>query len=351
VSGKLENEKNILRVLSGDTVSSPPVWLMRQAGRFLPEYRAIRKNVPSFLDLCYTPELAIEVTLQPIRRFGFDAAILFSDILVVPDGLGQNVWFAEGEGPKLTPIRRVSDIDALQLEALHETVSPVYETVRGLRQKLPSETTLIGFAGAPWTVATYMIEGGSSKDFFEVKKWAYADPVGFGRLIDVLVEATASYLIEQVNAGAEVVQLFDSWAGVLPEDMFRRWVIEPTIDLVAKIRVVHPDIPIIGFPKGAGLNYRAYAAETGVTALGLDTSISGSWAAKLGLPVQGNLDPGYLLAGGDAMVKGARRVMDGFGNAPFIFNLGHGVNKDTPTEHVSELVAAVRSWSPGFGSA
>ena len=258
---KLENEKNILQVLSGDTVSSPPVWLMRQAGRFLPEYRAIRKNVPSFLDLCYTPELAIEVTLQPIRRFGFDAAILFSDILVVPHGLGQNVWFVEGEGPKLTPIRRISDIDALQPEALHETVSPVYETVRGLRQKLPSETTLIGFAGAPWTVATYMIEGGSSKDFFQVKKWAYADPVGFGRLIDVLVEATAAYLIEQVNAGAEVVQLFDSWAGVLPEDMFRRWVIEPTIDLVAKIRVVHPDIPIIGFPKGAGLNYRAYAAE------------------------------------------------------------------------------------------
>jgi uroporphyrinogen decarboxylase len=350
VPNELQSNKKILQVLAGEPISPPPVWLMRQAGRFLPEYRALRADVPSFLDLCYTPELAIEVTLQPIRRFGFDAAILFSDILVVPHGLGQNVWFAEGEGPKLTPLKHARDIDALRPEAIHETVAPVYETVRGLKKALPSETTLIGFAGAPWTVATYMVEGGGSKDFFEVKKWAYADPKGFGRLMDVLVDATAAYLIEQVNAGAEVVQLFDSWAGVLPEDMFRRWVIEPTINLVAKFRAAHPDTPIIGFPRGAGLNYRLYAAETGVTALGLDTSVSGAWASKLGLPVQGNLDPTYLLTGGDAMLEAARKVMDGFGAAPFIFNLGHGVNKDTPPEHVGELVAAIRSWTPESGA-
>ena len=348
-SNDMLGKKSILQVLSGDRSSPPPIWLMRQAGRFLPEYRALRADVPSFLDLCYTPDLAVEVTLQPIRRFGFDAAILFSDILVVPHGLGQNVWFAEGEGPKLTPVRSVGDIDKLRPEAIHDTVAPVYETVRGLTKALPRETTLIGFAGAPWTVATYMVEGGSSKDFFEVKKWAYSDPDGFSRLIDVLVDATAAYLIEQVNAGAEVVQLFDSWAGVLPEEMFRRWVIEPTAQLVSRFRAVHSETPIIGFPRGAGLNYSAYAKETGVTALGLDTSVSGAWASGLGLPVQGNLDPAYLLTGGSAMISAAQAVMRGFGDAPFIFNLGHGVNKDTPPEHVGELVAAVRSWGPQKG--
>jgi uroporphyrinogen decarboxylase len=344
------SNKRILKVLSGERTTPPPMWLMRQAGRFLPEYRALRADVPSFLDLCYTPDLAVEVTMQPIRRFGFDAAILFSDILVVPHGLGQDVWFAEGEGPKLTPIRDSNAIDKLRPDAIHDTVSPVYDTVRGLTKALPRETTLIGFAGAPWTVATYMVEGGSSKEFFEVKKWAYADPVGFGRLIDVLVEATASYLIEQVNAGAEVVQLFDSWAGVLPAGMFRRWVIEPTIQLVSLFRAVHPETPIIGFPRGAGLNYRSYAAETGVTALGLDTMVSGAWAARLGLPVQGNLDPAYLLTGGDKMVSAVHEILQGFGDTPFIFNLGHGVNKDTPPEHVGELVAAVRSWNPENGA-
>lgn len=336
--------KPMLSALSGEAAKTPPLWLMRQAGRFLPEYRAIRADVPSFLDMCYTPDLATEVTLQPIRRFGFDAAILFSDILVVPDALGQEVWFAEGEGPKLVPLRNSADIDRLQPDAIHETLSPVYQTVRNLSKALPSETTLIGFAGAPWTVATYMIEGGSSRDFFIAKSWAYSEPERFQALIDILVDATAQYLIEQVNAGAEVVQLFDSWAGVLPEKMFRRWVIEPTTRLTALFRAIHPDIPIIGFPRGAGLNYEAYAAETGVTAIGLDTTISGAWATQFGLPVQGNLDPAYILCGGESMVAAARRVMDSFGDAPFIFNLGHGVNKDTPPEHVTELVATVRSW-------
>ncbi|MGY8959685.1 MAG: uroporphyrinogen decarboxylase [Alphaproteobacteria bacterium] len=337
--------KLMLRALSGEVLDSPPLWLMRQAGRFLPEYRAIRKDVPSFLDLCYTPELATEVTLQPIRRFGFDAAILFSDILVVPHGIGQEVWFEEGEGPKLTALRDASDIDRLRPGAIHDTVGPVYQTVRNLSKALPKETTLIGFAGAPWTVATYMIEGGSSRDFFKAKSWAYSEPERFQKLMDILVEATAAYLIEQANAGAEVVQLFDSWAGVLPKQMFERWVTAPTTRLVELFRDAHPDIPIIGFPRGAGLNYESYAEKTGVTAIGLDTTISGSWATQLGLPVQGNLDPTYLLTGGEAMVAATREILDGYGDGPFIFNLGHGVNKDTPPEHVAELVSTVRSWT------
>jgi uroporphyrinogen decarboxylase len=335
----------MLRALAGETLNPPPLWLMRQAGRYLPEYRKLRAGAGSFLELCFTPDLAVEVTLQPIRRFAFDAAILFSDILVVPHALGQALSFREGEGPVLAPVRTADDVARLRPEGLHETLAPVYETVRRLAVALPDGVALIGFAGAPWTVATYMVEGGTSRDFHHAKLWAYRDPAGFARLIDRLVDATTGYLLRQVEAGAEILQLFDSWAGVLPEAQFGRWVIEPTRRIVSAVRGVHPDIPIIGFPRGAGALYPRYFTETGVTAVSLDTAVPAGWAREalqaIG-PVQGNLDPLALVAGGDAMAKATADILASFGSGPFIFNLGHGIVPETPPEHVAELIALVR---------
>lgn len=321
---------------------------MRQAGRYLPEYRAIREQVSGFLALCYTPELAAEATLQPIRRFGLDAAILFSDILVVPHALGQEVRFVEGEGPRLDPVRDAAGAARLSPDALrseNSLLEPVYEAVGRVRGALPDETTLIGFAGAPWTVATYMVEGGASRDFHNIKRWALGDPDGFQVLIDTVAEGTIDHLSRQAKAGAEAVQLFDSHAGVLPDCVFERWVIEPTKRIVAALRQTHPDLPIIGFPRGAGLRCAAYADATGVTAVGLDSAASLAWAktaVQTRVPVQGNLDPAYLLVGGDAMRAATNHILDALSDGPFVFNLGHGVVKETPPAHVADLVAHIR---------
>lgn len=337
--------KPLLRVLRGECVNPPPIWLMRQAGRYLPEYRELRQRVPGFLDLCFNPALAAEATLQPIRRYALDAAILFSDILVVAYGLGRPVSFREGEGPVLDPLRSAAELSALLLDGFDERVAPVYETVRRVATVLSSSTTLIGFAGAPWTVATYMVEGGTSRDFATVRRWALGAPESFAELIDRVTEATIRYLAAQIAAGAEAVQLFDSWAGVLPEHAFRRWVIEPTRRIVAALKETAPRVPVIGFPRGAGLMYRAYFAETGVSALGLDAMVPLAIARKalqpMG-PLQGNLDPLLVVIGGEAMEKAALEVLQALRDGPFIFNLGHGLVPETPPEHVGALVELVR---------
>ncbi|CAA7622831.1 Uroporphyrinogen decarboxylase [Magnetospirillum sp. LM-5] len=339
--------KPFLRALAGETILPPPFWLMRQAGRYLPEYRATRAQAGSFLDLCYNPELAVEVTLQPLRRYGFDAAILFSDILVVPDGLGQDVAFREGEGPVLTPIRSARDLDGLDISGLHQRLDPVYRTVKGLSSAIPSSTALIGFSGAPWTVATYMIEGGGSKDFQEAKRLMWGQPEVFARLMDLLVEATGQYLIRQIDAGAEAIQIFDTWAGALPEPEFRRWVIEPARKLVERIRAERPGIPVIGFPRGAGMLYQAYVKETKVSGVSLDSSVPLDWAAETLQPhctVQGNLDPILLVTGGEALDGGIDRVLKSLSKGPFIFNLGHGIIPPTPPENVARLAERVKSF-------
>ncbi|HYG84705.1 MAG TPA: uroporphyrinogen decarboxylase [Azospirillum sp.] len=339
----------MLTALKGKTCQHPPFWLMRQAGRYLPEYREVRAKAGSFLDLCYNPELATEVTLQPIRRYGMDAAILFSDILVVPHALGQKLDYLEGEGPKLDPVRSADALKRLSRDTFHEVLAPVYETVRRLSKALPPEVTLIGFAGSPWTVASYMVEGGGTKEFAHIKTWAYTDPAGFGALIDLLVEVTADYLITQIEAGAEAVQLFDSWAGVLPAGAFRRYVIEPTRRIVALVKARYPNVPVIGFPRGAGLLYEDYVSESGVDAVGLDTTVPPAWAARnlqTRLPVQGNLDPILLVAGGDAMRTAVEEILEVLAGRPFVFNLGHGITQQTPPEHVAELARILKTW-PG----
>lgn len=342
------NKKLLLRALAGDILVRPPVWLMRQAGRYLPEYRAVRAGGGSFLDLCYTPELAAEVTLQPIRRFGLDAAILFSDILVIPDALGQSVRFEENIGPVLGPcIRESSDLDILKPEMADERLQPVYETVGLLRQKLPPEVCLIGFAGAPWTVATYMVAGEGSRDQVLARLWAYRDPEGFAELIFILVRATADYLIGQIKAGAEVLQIFDTWAGSLPEMEFWKWCIEPTRAMVKLIRKEFPQIPIIGFPRGAGPCYRAYIQETGVNGVSVDSALPLHYAKEYLQPhtvIQGNLDPLLVVTGGKAMLNEAERILRLMGNRRFIFNLGHGIVPETPPENVGELVRFIQQW-------
>lgn len=338
--------KTLLRALAGERLEVPPVWLMRQAGRYLPEYRALRAEAGSFLDLCYTPSFATEVTLQPIRRFGFDGAILFSDILVVPHALGQKLWFQEGEGPKLEPLEGAKDLARLSLEPLHGHLAPVYETLDRLSSALPAETTLIGFAGAPWTLASYMIEGGSSKDFRTAKTWAYADPEGFQALIDLLVVATARYLIRQVEAGAEALQVFDSWAGVWPEEHFRRWCLRPMTEIVRRVKAAHPEVPVILFPRQAGPLYREVAETAGCQAVSLDTTVPRAWAAETlqdKVTLQGNLDPILLVAGGQALEEGARAILEALGRGPFVFNLGHGIVPQTPPENVAKLLDIVRS--------
>ena len=327
--------KRLLRVLAGKTLERPPWWLMRQAGRYLPEYRALRERAGDFVTLCLTPQFAAEVTLQPVRRFGMDAAILFSDILLVPKAFGQQLSF-ENDGPKLVPLSKVGQLRPLNLGML----APVGEAIGRVRASLSGETTLIGFAGAPWTVATYMVEGGTSRDFHRVKALAYGDSLAFSALIEEIEDATFAFLALQIEAGVEVVQLFDSWAGVLSANEFHRWVIAPTKRLVAKLKQQFPKIPVIGFPRGAGLNYERYAIETGTDAIGLDTMMPAVYAREnlqTQTAVQGNLDPVLLRIGGEQMRQAVIELLQELGAGPYIFNLGHGVLPDTPPEHVAEL--------------
>lgn len=334
----------LLDTLNGQTVSPPPVWLMRQAGRYLPEYREVRKQAGSFVDLCLNPELACEVTMQPIRRYGFDAAILFSDILIVPYGVGRRLEFQEGRGPVLDPIESRDEIPAFDAEAFNARVGNVYETVARLRDALAPEVALIGFAGSPWTVASYMVEGGSSKDFAKLKTWAFARPVEFQALIDLLVDATVEYLDRQVAAGAQVVKLFDSWAGAAPETVFQRAVVAPTAEIVRRLKARHPDVKVIGFARGAGAMTRGYADATGIDGLALDSTVPLAMACALQAdrPVQGNLDPMALVAGGDALKAETDRILEALSGGPFIFNLGHGIVPQTPPEHVTALLKQIR---------
>jgi uroporphyrinogen decarboxylase len=319
---------------------------MRQAGRYLPEYRAVRERAGGFLELCYAPELACEVTLQPIRRFGLDAAILFADILVVPDALGQNVEFLEGEGPRLEPVRSQMDLARLNADATRPKFARVFETVARVRNELPRDTALIGFCGAPWTVATYMVGGQGSADQAEARLWAYRDGQGLQRLIDLLVETSVEYLSGQVAAGADVVQIFDSWAGSLPDAEFERWVVTPTKTMVARLKQRHPQVAVIGFPRGAGARALGYAAETGVDGVGCDTAMPLAFmAGELSRKkvVQGNLDPLLLVAGGEAMEHRVAEILAAMTGKRFIFNLGHGIVPQTPPENVARLVELVRS--------
>ncbi|HEX3993821.1 MAG TPA: uroporphyrinogen decarboxylase [Acetobacteraceae bacterium] len=337
--------KPLLNALAGQSSAIPPIWLMRQAGRYLPEYRAIRQEVASFMELCLNPALAAEVTLQPIRRFGFDAAILFSDILVVPYALGQRVWFEGGEGPQLDALAEPSAVKRLATEIDHGKLAPIYETIARVKQDLPPAVTLLGFCGAPWTVATYMIAGRGTSDQRPARLFAYQHPDAFTGLIDRLVEASASYLVRQFDAGVDAVQIFDTWAGVLPDDEFRKWCIMPTAKIVAAVRQHIPAARIIGFPRGAGTRLEAYAEGIPVDAVGLDWMIDPGFARQRiqrKRTVQGNLDPLALLAGGAALDHGIEAIVETFGQGPFIFNLGHGVLPDTPIAHVERLVARVR---------
>ena len=344
------NAKPLLRVLAGEPVWPPPLWLMRQAGRYLPEYREIRARAGDFIALCTAPELAAEVTLQPIRRYGFDAAILFSDILMVPWGLGHGLRFAEGEGPVLPKLRDAAGVDALDIGRMVREIAPILETVRRVRAGLDREgfdqTTLIGFAGSPFTVACYMVEGGGSKDFAATRQLAYADPALFARLIDLLADATIQYLNAQIEAGAETVMLFDSWAGVLSPSLFRSHVIAPTARIVAALRERFPSVPIIGFPRLAGPMLAEYARATGVNAVAMDTATDPAQAARVvpdAIAIQGNLDPMALLAGGEALASETRSILSAMRGRPAIFNLGHGIVPQTPPEHVKQLVGLVRA--------
>ena len=338
----------LLDTLRGTNASRRPIWLMRQAGRYLPEYRALRAEKGGFLALVYDSEAAAEITLQPIRRFGFDGAILFSDILIVPYAMGQDLEFLTGEGPRLSP--RLVDTALNALSAVPERLEPIYATVTRVRAALGPGRTLLGFAGSPWTVATYMVNGEGSRDQHAARAMAYRDPEAFQAIVDEIVRVTVDYLAGQVRAGVEAVQLFDSWAGSLAPSEFERWVIAPNAAIVEQLRALFPDLPIIGFPKGAGEKLPAYARETGVDALGLDETIDPLWAATAlppGMPVQGNLDPLLLLAGGAELEKQTLRILDAFADRPHVFNLGHGIGQETPLEHVEQLLAVVRGWSRG----
>jgi len=337
-------DKPLLAVLHGERRDPAPAWMMRQAGRYLPEYRALREEKGSFLNLVYDSEAAAEITLQPLKRFaGLDAAILFSDILIVPFAIGQNLSFVTGEGPRLTPPLTGAALD--QVMAYPARFEPIYDTVRKVKAALPRGKTLIGFAGSPWTVATYMVAGQGSREQAEARRLAYSDPAKFGEIIGRIEEFTLEYLSGQVAAGVDALQLFDSWAGSLSPAQFEQWVIAPTARLVSTLKERHPQVPIIGFPKGAGGKIAAYARETNVSALGLDETVDPVWAAKElpgELPVQGNLDPLALIAGGDALQAAVTRILDAFAGRPHIFNLGHGILQDTPIAHVEQLMALVK---------
>ncbi len=337
--------KPLLRALQGEAVRPIPYWLMRQAGRYLPEYRALRERAGSFLDLCYAPALAAEATLQPIKRFGMDGAILFSDILLVPQALGQKLWFETTGGPKLSALRNDSDVEELHFDNFDQTLAPVYAAIRTIVGQLPQATTLLGFAGAPWTVATYMIEGGSSRDFAKILGWAARSDGRFDEIIAKLVEATARHLSAEVSAGVEAVQIFDTWAGIVPESAFERLVIKPTRQIVERLHRDHPHVPVIGFPRGIGKRYRQYFAETGITALSIDakTSLDEACALQSLGAVQGNLDPKILVAGGKVFEDSVQRILDQLGGGPFVFNLGHGVVPETPPDHVARLGELIRA--------
>ena len=339
-----QSKKPLLAVLRGERRDPVPMWMMRQAGRYLPEYRELRQDKGSFLNLVYDPDAAAEITLQPLKRFPqLDAAILFSDILIVPFAIGQNLTFITGEGPRLTPPLAGGGLE--ELTRYPARLDPIYETVRKVRAALDPDKTLIGFAGSPWTVATYMIAGQGSRDQAEARRLAYEDGGSFGEIIARIEEVTLDYLSRQVEAGAEALQLFDSWAGSLSPAQFEHWVIAPTARLVTALKQRHPEVPVIGFPKGAGGKLAAYARETGVNALGLDETVDPLWAARElppELPLQGNLDPLALVAGGESLDTAVARVLDAFAGRPHIFNLGHGILQDTPIVHVEQLIALVK---------
>jgi uroporphyrinogen decarboxylase len=341
---KTQADKPLLSVLRGERRDPPPVWMMRQAGRYLPEYRRLREDKGSFLDLVYDSDAAAEITLQPLKRFAeIDAAILFSDILIVPFAIGQNLSFVAGEGPRLTPPLIQARLD--DLTAYPARLEPIYETVRKVKAQLDPSKTLIGFAGSPWTVATYMVAGQGSREHAEARRLAYADPELFGEIIARIETVTLGYLSGQIEAGVDAVQLFDSWAGSLSPAQFERWVIAPTARLVSQLRKRHPRVPVIGFPKGAGGKLKAYVRETKVSAVGLDETVDPVWAARelpQSLPLQGNLDPLALAAGGEALRSGVRHILDAFAGRPHIFNLGHGILQDTPIANVEELLRQVK---------
>jgi uroporphyrinogen decarboxylase len=353
-SGTAPARKLLLRALAGERTERPPVWLMRQAGRYLPEYHKVRDAAGGMVGLCTTPEHAVEVTLQPLRRFPLDAAIVFADLPQVAAALGQTLDYRAGEGPVLTPpVRSTADIaEFLSASRLHEELAPVYETVRRLTRALPADVALIGYAGAPWTIATYMVEGrgGAASEHSVVKQWALGDPDGFQPLIDLLTTAVIQFLSRQIEAGAEAVQLFDTWAGVLPDALFDRWCVKPVAAVVRALKERYPQVPVIAFPRGAGLSYDGFAEATGADCIGLDSTVPLAWAAQklqrgLGRCVQGNLDPHLLIAGGPALHAGTERILRGLGGGPFVFNLGHGIAKTTPIAHVSAVVEQVRGWS------
>lgn len=343
----MAEQKTILRALAGEALPTPPIWMMRQAGRYLPEYRATRAQAGDFLSLCYNSELAAEVTLQPIRRYGFDASILFADILLLPQALGADLWFVTGEGPRLSTIQSQADFDVLKpADAVHETLNPIYETVRILRRELPSETTLIGFAGAPWTVATYMIAGRGTPDQAPAHALKDENPKLFQQIIDLLIEGTVTYLSEQIKAGAEVVKLFDSWAGSLKGDDFDRYALEPAKRIIAALKELHPETPIIAFPRGAGERYAGFAKATGADCVAFDDAVSAEWVAANVQPdgcVQGNLKSSHMVTGGDALVSETQRIVKALQGGPHIFNLGHGITPDADPENVQLMIDTVRS--------
>jgi uroporphyrinogen decarboxylase len=335
--------KPLLSVLNGTKTDTLPLWLMRQAGRYLPEYRALRAEKGGFLELVHDSAAAAEVTLQPIRRFGFDGAILFSDILVIPHALGQDLWFETGEGPRLAP--KLVDTSLSALQRVPERLSPVIETVRQVKAVLPPQTTFLGFAGSPWTVATYMVAGQGSREQAETRRFAYRDPKAFGEIITAIADLTVDYLSDQIEAGVDAVQLFDSWSGSLSPQQFEQWVIAPNVRIISKLKARHPHAVVIGFPKGAGGKLPAYAREVGADAIGLDETVDPNWAhhnLPKDLPVQGNLDPLALITGGDTLDQAITRIIDAFQDRPHIFNLGHGILPDTPIAHVEALVARIR---------
>ncbi len=343
----MSQTKTILRSLAGETLPTPPIWMMRQAGRYLPEYKATRAQAGDFLSLCYNPDLAAEVTLQPIRRYGFDAAILFADILLVPQALGADLWFVTGEGPRLSTITAQSDFDALKpADAIHETLNPIYETVKILRRELPEETTLIGFAGAPWTVATYMIAGQGTPDQGPAHALMQGNTPLFEALLDRITEATIDYLAMQIDAGAEVVKIFDSWAGSLKGDAFQKYAVLPCARITKALKERYPHIPVIGFPREAGDGYVGFHAATGVDCVALDNSVSPEWAAanvQTSGCVQGNLASSHMVTGGQALIDETRAIVKAFSGGPHIFNLGHGITPDADPENVTLMIETVRS--------
>ncbi len=339
-------QKTILRALAGETLDTPPIWMMRQAGRYLPEYRATRAQAGDFLSLCYNSELAAEVTLQPIRRYGFDASILFADILLLPQALGADLWFVTGEGPRLSTITTPDELKALKpVEAIHDTLNPIYETVKILSRELPSETTLIGFAGAPWTVATYMIAGKGTPDQGPAHALKDADKPTFEALLDLITDGTIEYLSKQIDAGAEVIKLFDSWAGSLKGDDFLNYAVKPAAKITAALKARYPDTPIIAFPRGAGEKYVGLHADIGADCIALDDGVTAPWAAahvQTGGCVQGNLKSSHMVTGGDALVTETRAIVDAFKGGPHIFNLGHGITPDADPDNVQLMIDTVR---------